>query len=96
MLLADLFLTGEVIEKKKRLKVWIVLEVSDRVERSDVERAGRRAGHLRAAGYLAMGGAAGEEVMGEAKDAAQELKVIVSGDGLVEGWEEALQATLGG
>jgi hypothetical protein len=58
----------------------------------DVERAQRRAGLLRKAGYRAIPVVAGDGVNLEASAQLQRSPVVLMLDGRSQGWEEALAA----
>ncbi len=91
LLRADLLVTGVPRYQPEAGEVWLVVEVSARVDRGDVERAVRRAEALRAAGLRALPAVASERTTQGAKTAVQEQTVVLFKDGAVEGWEEALQ-----
>ncbi|RMF84907.1 MAG: hypothetical protein D6736_18380, partial [Nitrospinota bacterium] len=93
LLLADLILVGRLPERARaeQEEVWVVIEVSATVDPEDVERAARRAGHLRQAGYPAMAVAAGRRVSAEAQEAGVQAAVALMIDGRVERWEPALE-----
>ncbi|GBD16852.1 Chromosome partition protein Smc [bacterium HR26] len=91
LLRADLLVTGVPRYQPDAGEVWLVVEISARVDRGDVERAVRRAEALRAAGLRALPAVAGERTTQGAKTAVQEQTVVLFKNGTVEGWEEALQ-----
>ena len=91
LLRADLLVTGVPRYQPDTGEVWLVVEISARVDRGDVERAVRRAEALRAAGLRALPAVAGERTTQSAKTAVQEQTVVLFKSGTVEGWDEALQ-----
>jgi hypothetical protein len=95
LLRADLLVTGVPRYQTEIGDVWLVVEISARIDRGDVERAVRRAEALRAAGLRVLPAVAGERTTQGAKSAVQELTVVLFKNGAVEGWEEALQRWTG-
>ncbi len=73
-------------------EIWIALEVSATVDRTDVERAHERAALLRKAGWPAVPVAAGRATTQGALREAEGLKVVLLQNGRASGWQEALQA----
>ncbi len=73
-------------------EIWIALEVSATVDRTDVERAHERAALLRKAGWPAVPVAAGRATTQGARREAEGLKVVLLQNGRASGWQEALQA----
>jgi len=94
LLSLDMLVVGRPRREDGALEVWLAVEVSSVVDRLDVERAQRRAGYLRRAGYRAVPTVAGESATEGAWDAAQAQKVLVLQDGHAELWEEALEEAL--
>ncbi|PKO17650.1 MAG: hypothetical protein CVU38_21660, partial [Chloroflexi bacterium HGW-Chloroflexi-1] len=94
LLRADLLMRGQPRERREIAEVWLAVEVSAVVDRGDVERAVRRAGHLRKAGYLALPAVAGEHVTEGAEDLAQRQGALMILDGNVVFWDEALSQAL--
>jgi len=94
LLRTDLLVRGTPREREDISEVWLALEVSSVVDKGDVERAMRRAGHLRRAGYLAVAAVAGEQATEGAKEAAQTAGTLMIFDGSVIFWEEALNWAL--
>jgi len=94
LLRADLLMRGQPRERREIAEVWLAVEVSAVVDRGDVERAVRRAGHLRNAGYLALPAVAGEQVTEGAEDLAQRQGAVMILDGSVALWDEALSQAL--
>ena len=94
VLAADLLWCGQL--RDQEYEVVLVLEASWLVEKSDVERAVRRARLLRQVGLKAMPVAAGE-VWGEGvKSMARLQAVVITEDGRVDGasWQDALEQAL--
>jgi hypothetical protein len=75
-------------------EVWLAVEVSAVVDCGDVERAARRAGHLRSAGYVAVPAAAGEQATEGAASLAEEMGVALFLPGQAAGWAPALERAL--
>jgi len=94
LLRADLLMRGQPRERREIAEVWLAVEVSAVVDRGDVERAVRRAGHLRQAGYLALAAVAGEQVTEGAEDMAQRQGAVMILDGTVVLWDQALSQAL--
>jgi prefoldin subunit 5 len=95
LLRADLLVTGEPRYQPDIGEVWLVVEISARIDRNDVERALRRAEALRRAGLRVLPAVAGERTTQGAKNAVREHQVVLFQDGFVEGWEEALRSWAG-
>ena len=85
---------GQPREHSEIAEVWLAVEVSAVVDRGDVERAVRRAGHLRNAGYLALPAVAGEQATEGAEDQAQRQGAVMILDGTVALWDQALKQAL--
>ena len=96
LLRADLLMRGQPRERREIAEVWLAVEVSAVVDRGDVERAVRRAGHLRKAGYVALAAVAGEQATEGAEDMAQREGAVMVLDGSVAFWEQALSQALAG
>jgi len=77
-------------------EVWLAVEVSAVVDQGDVQRAARRAGYLRRAGYPAVPAVAGERATEGAERLAEEDGVALFLDGRVAFWEPALERALAG
>lgn len=75
-------------------QVWLAVKVSAVVDRHDVERARRRAGYLRSAGYKALPAVAGERITRGAKKLARDGGVLLVLDGHAQFWEQALEQVL--
>jgi len=94
LLLLDVLVRGRLPDQPGAPEVWLAMEVSAVVDRSDVERARRRAALLRKAGYQAIPTAAGEEVTRGGEEAARDGHVFLLQDGRKQFWEEALAGAL--
>jgi len=94
LLRTDLLMRGQPRERREVGEVWLAVEVSAVVDRGDVERAVRRAGHLRKAGYVALPAVAGEQATEGAEDMAQREGALMILDGSVAFWEQALSRAL--
>jgi len=94
LLLLDLLVRGRPRHAPDAPQVWLAVEISRVIDRHDVERAQRRAGHLRQAGYAALPAVAGERVTQGAEAAAQEKGVLLVMDGSSSFWEQALEQAL--
>jgi len=82
----DVALADVVIRGKRRddeVDVYLVLEVSWRVDTRDVERAVRRAAGLQRAGLAAVPAVAGRAILPEAAERARELRVWQLTDGQI-------------
>lgn len=90
-LLADLFVRGVVRGEPEAREVCLVVEVLNIVDRSDVERAGRRAALFRRAGLPAVGVAAGKRMTDGARAAAVEQRVALFERQTPWNWEGALE-----
>ncbi|MBI4640644.1 MAG: hypothetical protein HY731_08120 [Candidatus Tectomicrobia bacterium] len=88
----DLLLSGHPRQKPEIDEVWLAVELSSVVDQDDVDRAERRAGLLRKAGYRALPMAAGEQMTRGAEESARMQHVVLLQDGQVLFWEEALEA----
>ena len=89
----DLLIKGRPRGRPEATEVFLAVEVSVVVDSTDVQRAGRRAGLLRKAGYPAVPVVAGERVTPDAEDEAQTQGVTVLLDGRVLNWEAALESS---
>jgi len=96
VLLADVVLTGQLSATPQPTELWVIVEVSFRIDRQDVQRAAQRADLLRRGGYRTVATVAGRQVTRGARTAGAGLKVAVLEDGRVEGWEAALDRALQG
>ena len=91
-LLADI-VVGGVLRKpltSEKTQVWLVVEVSATIDQGDVERAWRRAGLARQAGFLAIAVVAGEDLTEGATVLAKQKSVVVMLDGRGVGWDDAI------
>ncbi|HIE25665.1 TPA: DUF16 domain-containing protein [Candidatus Poribacteria bacterium] len=88
----DLLLSGQLRQTPEPQQIWLAMEVSVTVDKSDVDRAWRRAGLLRQAGYCTLPVVAGERATLGAEVAARDGNVVMLQDGQVKFWEEALSA----
>ncbi|MBL7062973.1 MAG: hypothetical protein ISS49_02035 [Anaerolineae bacterium] len=94
LLRLDLLVRGRPRYREEAPEVWLAVEVSAVVDRHDVERALRRAGYLRQAGYCAIPTVTGERATEGAVREGETHKVLMLLDGQVVFWEEALDAAL--
>ncbi len=94
LFLLDVLVRGRVRHQADAPEVWLALEVSAVVDRSDIERAQRRAAILRKAGYCVVPAVAGEEVTQGGLDAARSGHILLLQDGRKWFWEEALAKAL--
>ena len=92
LLRLDVVITGTTRPPAASREVWLAMEVSSVIDRNDVERAQRRAGLLRKAGYLAAPVVAGETLTQGAAEVLQDAPVVLLLDGRSEGWEAAWAA----
>ncbi|PJB71349.1 MAG: hypothetical protein CO096_09890 [Armatimonadetes bacterium CG_4_9_14_3_um_filter_66_14] len=92
LLRLDLLVSGVPREAPASSEVYLAVEVSGVVDRTDVERASRRADALRRAGFVAVPAVAGEGVTAGAEAFAESQHVALVLDGVVRQWERALEA----
>jgi hypothetical protein len=92
LLLLDLLVRGRVRHATEAREIWLAVEVSAVVDRTDVERAVRRAGLLCKAGYGAVPVVAGEQATQGGREAAQAQQVALVQDGQVAFWSRAVAA----
>ena len=91
----DLIVSGRLREHPKRAEALLAIEVSNVIDRRDVERAVRRAGLLRKAGLIAIPTVAGEAMTEGARELVKEQHVLVVLDGGRRlYWPEALANAL--
>ena len=90
LLRLDLLLSGRPRRRPEAPEVWLAVEISSVVDQDDVDRAERRAGLLRKAGYQALPVAAGEHMTRGAEESARIQKVVLLQDGQILFWEEAM------
>lgn len=86
VLLAGVVLAGRPAGSPEDEELWLVVEVSGRVNQNDVRRAERRSAVLRELGLRSIGVAAGEGASGGAEMLAEEMGVGLITDGHVEQW----------
>jgi hypothetical protein len=97
ILLADLLVRGQYPRgQAESSEVWLVTEVSAVIDRSDIERAGRRAALLRKAGLTAIPAVAGDKITRGAKEALTDVGAVLVLGGQVENWDDALGRHAGG
>ncbi len=94
LLRADLLMRGQPRDRQEIPEVWVAVEVSAVVDQGDVERAVRRAGYLRKAGYVALPAVAGEQATEGAEDMARQEGALMILDGSIAFWEEAFVQAL--
>jgi len=94
LLRTDLLMRGQPRDRQEISEIWLAVEVSAVLDRGDVERAVRRAGYLRKAGYMALAAVAGEQATESAKDMAGQEGALMVLDGSIVFWEEALTRAL--
>ena len=94
LLLLDLLVRGRPRYREEAPEVWLAVEISAVIDRHDVERALRRAGYLRQAGYRAIPTVTGERATEGADQEAEARKVLMLLDGRAISWEEALNEVL--
>ncbi len=90
----DLLITGQPRYQPDAPQVWLAVEISRVVDRHDVERAQRRAGHLSRAGYVSVPAVAGEQATEGAEALAREEGVLLVLGDRTSFWERALEQTL--
>ena len=90
---ADMVVRGRLSPQLSGGELWLAVEVSNVVDRRDVERAAQRAALLRKAGLPAVGAVAGRRLTQGAAVLADELRVAIAQDGDLLGWDEALSST---
>ena len=91
----DLIVRGRHKERADLDDLWLAVEVSTVVDRSDVERARRRAAALRTAGYKAVAVVAGHDRTADAADRAAEAQAVVFQNGSIDNWDSALSQVEG-
>ena len=96
LLLVDLLVRGRPRHLPDAPQVWLAVEVSGVIDRHDVERAQRRAGHLSRVGYVTLPAVAGEQATEGAETMAREKGVLLVLDGRTSFWEQALEQALAG
>jgi len=88
---ADVIVSGRADDLPNAPTVWLVVEVSAVVDRSDVARALERAALLRQVTENVIPVVWGPQLTEEARYLAEEQALVVVRDGALEGWEAALQ-----
>lgn len=91
LLRLDLLVRGRPRHLPEAPQVWLAVEISGVVDRHDVERAQRRAGHLSRAGYVALPAVAGEQATEGAMALAEKEQVLLVLNGWTSFWEQALE-----
>ncbi len=91
---ADLILQGR-LRSAPEQEVYLLMEVSGRIEMNDVTRASRRADLLTRAGFPCVPAVGGEQIDPAVEERASELGVAVAVDGDLTGWEAAFYKRLG-
>ncbi|MDW8322432.1 MAG: hypothetical protein RMM08_13825, partial [Armatimonadota bacterium] len=91
---ADLILQGR-LRSAPEQDVYLLMEVSGRIELNDVTRASRRADLLTKAGFPCVPAVGGEQIDPAVEERANELGVAVAVDGDLTGWETAFYRRLG-
>lgn len=91
---ADLILQAR-LRSDPQQEVYLLMEVSGRIERNDVTRASRRADLLSKAGFPCVPAVGGEQIDPGVEETARELGVAVAVDGDLTGWETAFYKRLG-
>ena len=94
LLLLDLLVRGRPRYHDDAPEVWLAVEISAVIDRHDVERALRRAGYLRQAGYRAIPTVAGKRATEGADQEAETRGVLMLLDGRAISWERALDEVL--
>ncbi|MDH7485183.1 MAG: hypothetical protein QHJ81_02785, partial [Anaerolineae bacterium] len=94
LLQLDLLVTGQPRYREEAPEVWLAIETSAVIDRSDVERARRRAGYLHRAGYRAIPTVTGERLTEGARQEVEAHNVFALLDGMAIFWEEALDKVL--
>jgi len=87
---ADLIVRGRQLPPQDEEELWLVVEVSGVVDRSDVARAAERAALLRKAGLSVVPVVAGLRLTQGAAALSEELGVALAKNGGLAGWDEAV------
>lgn len=90
VLLIDLIVKGKPRCQPEVGDIYLAVEVSFVIDRSDVDRAERRAKLLQRAGYQTVPTVAGEDITPDADKNARQNSVVVLQDGKNVLWKEAL------
>ncbi|MGK7874592.1 MAG: hypothetical protein AB4426_15175 [Xenococcaceae cyanobacterium] len=91
-LLIDLVVRGRPRDLSPSQEVWLAVEVSTVIDRSDVLRALRRAKLIQQTGTRTLAVVAGEAITTSANDEASHQKVVLLQNGKVKFWDEAIAA----
>ena len=94
LLLLDLLVRGQVRMADEPVELYLALEISAVVDIGDVERAQRRAGLLRKAGFRVVAAVAGEDATEGGVEMAQAATVLMVQNGSKLNWVEALADAL--
>ncbi|MBD3183145.1 hypothetical protein GF312_12695 [Candidatus Poribacteria bacterium] len=86
----DLILRGKSRDITDSPDILLAMEISNVIDINDVDRAWRRAGLIRKAGYRVIPTVAGKEITKGALVASEEQYVAVVQDGNIKNWEQAL------
>ncbi len=90
ILLLDLLVTGKLRHIPESPDIFLAVEISSVVDRTDVSRAVCRSCLLRKAGYRSLPVVAGEEVTQGGEASSREQNVVLVQNGRVAFWKEAL------
>jgi hypothetical protein len=90
LLAVDLLVVGSPRKQPEVEKLYLAVEISNVVDKNDVQRARERAEMLRKVGYNAVPVVAGEEMTEGAEPAARQHHVVMIQDGRTLFWDEAL------
>ena len=86
----DLLMSGKLRHAPESPDIFLAVEISSVVDKTDVSRAVHRADLLRKAGYRALPVVAGKEVTQGGETTAREQNVVLVQDGQVSFWKEAV------
>ncbi len=86
----DLLMSGKLRHAPESPDIFLAVEISSVVDRTDVSRAVHQADLLRKAGYRALPVVAGKEVTQGGETTAREQNVVLMQDGQVLFWKEAV------
>jgi hypothetical protein len=75
-------------------ELWVAVEVSVVIDRTDVERVKKRTEILRRAGYRTVAVVAGEKITLGGEELAKQNDVAIVRNGAIELWDEALRSAL--
>jgi hypothetical protein len=88
----DVVVSGTPRERPEIGEIWIATEVSSVVDRTDLERAARRAALLRKLGRPVVAAVAGRRLTEGVEASLKGAQVVSLVGGQVDGWADALQA----